>query len=731
MDEAYAYALIDQMIDAAMAQDQGKLASLAELAEAHGQPDEPDQDPGPVNEDANISVQESILAAAMQQMGGQKKSAQLGMVGDEWHGPRPPGSGWVLLGKGPRGGKRWKKSGGGAQQPLGQDAVSATVALLAKEPMSFEVLTSHLENHGYPQNEVAQVVTELLKAGKLQSATDSSGDVIYSAKQSEQPQQPQQPQQQPSQQFTAQDKVDIAAGRQAGRAIYSEPPVSPEKIQQATVAIQQVLPSLLEKLKGQKFTPGVGSSDAVSVPALRKAVPGVSRRQFDDALRAMRYNRQIRLVAIGDRQGWTSEMLDGTIPGENEIFGYVEPYHDVQLGIKLGMVGAEWHGPQPPGKGWVPIQPGPMGGKRWKKRSGSSLVAEHQSQQSGTQPAPHTPSQIQQKLSPQVPSADQPTNKGPAHVPPIIKAQQEADEKFGATAPEVKLKKIIRGKGINEVFLVQQPDGSEAIFKPVYGEAPARSGVHAGTYWRREIASSQVAQALGFGDLVPVTGVAKLGASVGSSQAFVPNAVTAKELPLQNKLDGPEDSARAAVFDYLTGNVDRHDGNWMIDQTGKMKLIDNGLAFPSAYNPGDFANLGLIEAAVYRKSPLPDLSGWEAQRPALEQSLGFLDEPARKLTLERFDKLVAASKAGLTFEQLPGWGAPGTTVQAMADNSAYWARRKQGSERKENWTPHAQIPQGQQKPPRPPGFFQGMWNKAKGLANEFMQDVQANKPKGA
>lgn len=36
--------------------------------------------------------------------------AAFGMVGDEWHGPKPPGPGWVEAGKGPKGGKVWRKA---------------------------------------------------------------------------------------------------------------------------------------------------------------------------------------------------------------------------------------------------------------------------------------------------------------------------------------------------------------------------------------------------------------------------------------------------------------------------------------------------------------------------------------------------------------------------------------------------------------------------------------------
>lgn len=36
-------------------------------------------------------------------------------------------------------------------------------------------------------------------------------------------------------------------------------------------------------------------------------------------------------------------------------------------GVALGMVNGEWRGPNPPGKGWSPAEPGPRGGKRWRR----------------------------------------------------------------------------------------------------------------------------------------------------------------------------------------------------------------------------------------------------------------------------------------------------------------------------------------------------------------------------
>ncbi len=59
-------------------------------------------------------VTEALLAADLAfSLQPEPVEAHFGLVGDEWHGPSPPGSGgWLPLEPGPRGGLRWKHVGG-------------------------------------------------------------------------------------------------------------------------------------------------------------------------------------------------------------------------------------------------------------------------------------------------------------------------------------------------------------------------------------------------------------------------------------------------------------------------------------------------------------------------------------------------------------------------------------------------------------------------------------------
>lgn len=195
--------------------------------------------------------------------------------------------------------------------------------------------------------------------------------------------------------------------------------------------------------------------------------------------------------------------------------------------------------------------------------------------------------------------------------------------------------------GCNETLLLQLADGTQGVFKPRSGEQKdMRAGVPNGTSYRREIAASRLADVLGLDDLVPATTLRDLGGEIGSIQNYVPEAE--KPMESQHPFDGGEDAARAAVFDYLTGNLDRHAGNWLL-KDDKLVLIDNGLSFPTAYHPNDFFNMKFWQFSAKAHLPLPDLSGWQDKWPRVEEELraAGLEGDAIAKTKERFDALTS------------------------------------------------------------------------------------------
>lgn len=154
------------------------------------------------------------------------------------------------------------------------------------------------------------------------------------------------------------------------------------------------------------------------------------------------------------------------------------------------------------------------------------------------------------------------------------------------------------GEGVNSTAILSLEDGTKGVFKDTLGEQPSlRTFVPVGTYYKREIAASLVAHTLGFGDLVPITVPRKVSDNLkayikdldtgdavpvnrprgaaeafGSIQSFVENSTPAyKYAATQQNSDAQygsdENLARAALFDYIILNSDRHSGNWMVKES--------------------------------------------------------------------------------------------------------------------------------------------------------------------
>lgn len=100
----------------------------------------------------------------------------------------------------------------------------------------------------------------------------------------------------------------------------------------------------------------------------------------------------------------------------------------------------------------------------------------------------------------------------------------------------------------------------------------------------REVCSYLVDRALGF-DLVPPTVARDLeGFGPGSAQAWV-NARTGWKWLADGEYDYRRDLRnpwlhRLAALDFVTGQIDRHANNFIVDAERRVYAIDNGYAFP-------------------------------------------------------------------------------------------------------------------------------------------------------
>jgi hypothetical protein len=268
---------------------------------------------------------------------------------------------------------------------------------------------------------------------------------------------------------------------------------------------------------------------------------------------------------------------------------------------------------------------------------------------------------------------------------PEHKAKEDA-----LSTPLVKDQKILGG-GITESYVVTLDNGQKAVFKPETRplspeEAPAghfklpegetgkirpeellRRGI-TGKVSEREAAAWEVAKLGGADDLVAPTVVREINGKKGSLQAFVPNAKTAYAVVAKGGAEGfarsygvtpgqedraTDDLQRAAMFDYIIGNQDRHQGNWMVsDDDGRIKLIDHGLSFGETRAEHPTFNQKLlynvtnpVQRGMEFASPREVARKYVANRGAIKSTLTKLGLPQKSVD-RTMRRILKASQAG-------------------------------------------------------------------------------------
>lgn len=275
-------------------------------------------------------------------------------------------------------------------------------------------------------------------------------------------------------------------------------------------------------------------------------------------------------------------------------------------------------------------------------------------QRANTQPAPTQQAAPKQEVAPPVKIGqgnEEPTRKvGEGNTGPTphvgIDPSESLQKKLLRTTAVKGMKPLDQGGAGRAKMLFTLKDGRKAVFKPSLGEEDMRKSIPTGTHYLREAAASSVADVLGFGDMVPPTVVRKEDDSVGSIQEFVNYAESAFRVAADEgdeaSFDGGEEAARAAIFDYIIGQTDRHHGNWLL-KDGKIVLIDNGLAFPTKRDLGDFIDVEFWRYATENNLSMPDVTDMKGKWDALERSLRSIgiEQEAINLTKERFDAVTS------------------------------------------------------------------------------------------
>jgi uncharacterized repeat protein (TIGR03843 family) len=131
----------------------------------------------------------------------------------------------------------------------------------------------------------------------------------------------------------------------------------------------------------------------------------------------------------------------------------------------------------------------------------------------------------------------------------------------------------------NYTYLAEVRDGHDltlAVYKPARGEMPL-DDFPEGTLGKREVGAYLISEALGW-EIVPFTvyrNEAPLGP--GSLQQFVVADLSQHYFTLMP--ERASDFRTMAAFDCIVNNADRKAGHCLIDESGHIWGVDNGLTF--------------------------------------------------------------------------------------------------------------------------------------------------------
>jgi uncharacterized repeat protein (TIGR03843 family) len=134
----------------------------------------------------------------------------------------------------------------------------------------------------------------------------------------------------------------------------------------------------------------------------------------------------------------------------------------------------------------------------------------------------------------------------------------------------------------NGTFLVQVSDRFDhapAIYKPSSAERPLWD--FPGGLWKREVATWELSEVLGFAVVPPTVGRNEAPMGAGSLQAFVPARFEEHYFTLRDTTDDTLATAlrKLCVLDLVANATDRKGGHCLVDANNRLWAIDNGLSF--------------------------------------------------------------------------------------------------------------------------------------------------------
>jgi hypothetical protein len=202
-------------------------------------------------------------------------------------------------------------------------------------------------------------------------------------------------------------------------------------------------------------------------------------------------------------------------------------------------------------------------------------------------------------------------------------------------------KRPVKG-GSNANYLVTLSNGVSAMWTPSAQEkspTDSRPNIPAGTQAKREEAAYLVDRHLGHFGRVPPAVSSGLEGRSGSLKFLVTQGVDHKNGQIPEF--STKDYRRIALFDHVIGNLDRHTGNFLIDQDERPIPIDHGLAFPTKNEGQGSSNFHFGASFQLDDEEKATLKKFVADRGKVSDDLkGLLEPEAVEAMYQRVDMML-------------------------------------------------------------------------------------------
>lgn len=135
---------------------------------------------------------------------------------------------------------------------------------------------------------------------------------------------------------------------------------------------------------------------------------------------------------------------------------------------------------------------------------------------------------------------------------------------------------LARPKEGGAALILKSPDGSQSLEDLfLFGEKGHR-------LVKREVLNYEFDQLLGLNVVAPTRAVVTEKGGIYSAQDFLEDGFKTLDKASSTALEkaNPKDVQKSVLLDFLLGQSDRTSTNWMIDQNGNIRLIDNSMSLP-------------------------------------------------------------------------------------------------------------------------------------------------------